>query len=463
MKNRRILLADDSPTQRAQTARILIRFGFDIVPAANGEEALREIESEPPDAYVLDIVMPGMNGFELCRKIRTLPGQIRTPIVLLTSLSDTADVLKGLESGANSFVVKPCNTDYLPRLLESLIKRDSVRCEDADDGSIHLVYQKQGFVITPDHERMLTLLLSSFESAEELNKQLAEAHAKLSEQAGQLRQKVHAQASEIDQHIEERRQVESQLYHYQRMEAVDRLASAMAHDFNNMLMVIQGFTNFLLDNTDEDDKRYKYMTEIMKASRRAGELTDRLLIFSRKLEFTKEIFDLGQLIWDIHSMLASILGSTITLEIEEEKEGLLVQADKQQIEQVIVNLTTNARDAMAEGGRYSLRTTEYEVGDRSPESDEGVSPGRYIRLQVTDTGTGIPREVLEHIFEPFYTTKASGKGTGLGLSTVYGVIRKSGGYILCSSVIGQGTQFSIYLPIPEENNTMNTDEEVSDE
>lgn len=444
---RHVMVVEDSTTQRAQISRILELSGYEVTALSSAESVPSELKLIDPTAIVLDIIMPGMNGFELCRRIREDSTYGSVPIVLLTSLSDCTDVLRGLESGADSFVVKPCDDDFLPRLISTLTNEAADNFEPREDGRIRFVYRGQEFLVSGDQRRMLKLLVSSFESAAELNRRLSEAHAKLSAQAALLKRKVDAQAFQIDQQVEERRNVESQLYHYQRMEAVDRLAGTVAHDFNNMLMVIQGFTDFLLKDSEEGGREHKFLSEIRKASDRAAELTDQLLIFSRKQEFAEEDFDLNRLVLDIHSMLTSILGDEVKTVFDLADSELMVRLDKHQIEQVIVNLATNARDAMPSGGVCTFKTWLYESKADGSNLIEGLPDSTYVCISIADSGCGMPREVLEHIYEPFYTTKEKGKGTGLGLSTVFGVVRKSGGQIFCTSVPDEGTTFVLYLPI----------------
>jgi signal transduction histidine kinase len=429
-KRNLVFIVEDSETQRAQITRILELSGFEVVSPGNAVDALIQVKNMRPDAIVSDIVMPDMNGFEFCTAIRGLENFKDTPFVLLTSLTDSSDLLKGLECGADGFIVKPVEDGYLAKLLTGLIESPKNEARIDGEGRLIYSYKDMEFVFDHDYDHLLRLLITSFDNTAELNKKLSDAHIQM----------------------EERRNVKSQLYHYQRIEAVDRLAGTVAHDFNNMLMVIRGFTDFLLKDTPEDDKRHNYLSEISKASDRAAELTNQLLIFSRKQEFHEEQFDFNRLLMDIQSMLFSILGDQFRGEYRLDDQPLMIRADRQQIEQVIVNLVTNARDALAEGGSCTISSSSFDISDGGQESREGIPPGRYARLAVIDDGCGMSKDIIESIFDPFFTTKEQGKGTGLGLSTVFGVVKKSGGYILCSSVPDEGTTFTIYIPLvsPEE-------------
>jgi PAS domain S-box-containing protein len=244
----------------------------------------------------------------------------------------------------------------------------------------------------------------------------------------------------------EKRQLEEQLKLAQRLEAVGRLAGGVAHDFNNLLSVILSYAGFAVDALRESDLIHADIVEIQNAGQRAAALTRQLLAFSRKQLLEPEVLSLNKVVSGIESMLRRLLGEDIDIEVHLAEPLGSVMADPGQIEQVIMNLAVNARDAMPRGGKLTIETTNVELDADYANQHVAVKPGRFVMLSVTDTGSGIDAETKAHIFEPFFTTKEKGKGTGLGLSTVYGIVKQSGGNIWVYSEPGRGTTFKVYLP-----------------
>ncbi len=252
--------------------------------------------------------------------------------------------------------------------------------------------------------------------------------------------------------IEEKRRAEAalrsseeQLRMSQKLEAVGQLAGGVAHDFNNLLTVISGYSELVLNRLGESDDNRSKVEEIKRAAERASTLTRQLLAFSRKQVLQPKLFDLNHLVSDMSKMLRRLIGENIEMTTVI-GETAPINADPGQIEQVLMNLVVNARDAMPNGGRVTIETARVEVDELYTSTHLNVPAGPYVMLAVSDTGSGIDEETQKHIFEPFFTTKEQGKGTGLGLSTVYGIIKQSGGHIWLYSEIGQGTVFKVYLP-----------------
>jgi two-component system, cell cycle sensor histidine kinase and response regulator CckA len=246
--------------------------------------------------------------------------------------------------------------------------------------------------------------------------------------------------------ISERRQLERQLRQAQKMEAIGRLAGGIAHDFNNLLGVIIGWSEVFEDRMDKNDPLRPKAEQIKKAGQSAAQLTRQLLAFSRQQVLEPKILDLSAVVADTLKMLKRLIGEDIELVTVSESQLGRVKADQGQIDQVIMNLAVNARDAMPRGGKLTITISNTVMDDISIRQHPGAVPGSYVLLAISDTGCGMDRETQSHIFEPFFTTKELGKGTGLGLSTVYGVVKQSGGYISVYSEVGQGTTFKIYLP-----------------
>lgn len=250
--------------------------------------------------------------------------------------------------------------------------------------------------------------------------------------------------------ITERKRLETQFFQSQKMETIGRFAGGIAHDFNNLLTVIKGYTQLSLSQIQEGDPCRENIEEIKGAAERAAELTNQLLTFSRRQILDMKVLDLNTIVRSLEKMTGRIIGEDIEmLTVLDDRLGR-VKTDPGQIEQVILNLVVNARDAMPAGGKLAIETANVVLDDTYVRTHIGVTPGSYVMLSVSDTGCGMSPEIKELIFEPFFTTKEEGKGTGLGLSTIYGIVRQSGGNIWVYSEPGRGTTFKIYLPRVEE-------------
>jgi two-component system, cell cycle sensor histidine kinase and response regulator CckA len=253
--------------------------------------------------------------------------------------------------------------------------------------------------------------------------------------------------------ITEYRRLEEQFRQSQKMEAIGRLAGGVAHDFNNLLTVINGYGELVLDNLGERDPLRAYAQEIRTAGDRAADLTRQLLAFSRRQLLQPQVLQLNTAIAQIENMLRRLLGEDVALQVSLDPELGRVRVDPGQVEQVVVNLAVNARDAMPNGGRLCIETANVQLDEDYTRKRAGVQPGPYVMLAVSDSGSGMDAETQRHIFEPFFTTKPKGQGTGLGLSTVYGIVKQSGGEVRFYSEAGRGTTFKVYLPrvdVPEE-------------
>lgn len=250
--------------------------------------------------------------------------------------------------------------------------------------------------------------------------------------------------------ITERKLLEQQFYQAQKMEAIGRLAGGVAHDFNNLLTAILGYSDMTLEMLPADSQERRYTAEIKKAGERAALLTRQLLAFSRLQVMSPHVIDLNSAIVDMGKILRRLAGEDISVSTITTAPVAHIRADPSQIEQVIMNLAVNARDAMPKGGKLTFKTSEAVLEDRVTAEGIRVKGGRYVLLEVSDTGCGMEADVRSRVFDPFFTTKERGKGTGLGLSTVYGIVKQSSGYIWVASEPGAGTVFSIYLPLVDE-------------
>lgn len=252
--------------------------------------------------------------------------------------------------------------------------------------------------------------------------------------------------TERKQEEKERAKLEAQLIQAQKMESVGRLAGGVAHDFNNMLSVILGYAELIKSQLSIDDPLMNYALEIEKAAKRSRDTTRQLLAFSRKQIISPRPMNLNDLITATQTTLSRLIGENINLRFHPESEPCPIRFDPGQIDQILINLVVNARDAMPNGGRLTIETKNVQLNENYCRKHLGAVPGSYVMLAVSDDGTGMDKKTLSHVFEPFFTTKEVGKGTGLGLATVYGIVKQNGGLIYVYSEPGQGTTFKIYLP-----------------
>ena len=242
------------------------------------------------------------------------------------------------------------------------------------------------------------------------------------------------------------RSLENQVNQRARMESVGQLAGGIAHDFNNVLSAIMMATDFLLNAHKPTDPSFQDIMQIKQNANRAASLVRQLLAFSRKQTLRPQVLDLGERLEDLRIMLRRLIGEKVKLEVKHDRDLWPVKADISQFEQVIVNLAVNARDAMPNGGKLNVRTANVDAAEAARMNYKGMPAADYVLVEVADNGTGIPAEIIDKIFDPFFSTKEVGKGTGLGLSTVYGIVKQTGGFIYPDSTPGKGTTFRIFLP-----------------
>ncbi len=249
--------------------------------------------------------------------------------------------------------------------------------------------------------------------------------------------------------VSERRAIEGRMQHSQRMEAIGHLAGGIAHDFNNLLTAMLGYCDLLLGRLAADDPSFEDVAQIRANACRGSLLVRQLLAFARQQTLKPQTIDVDGALGDLSKMLTRLLGASIQLKLEAGGCGC-ASVDPGQFDQVIVNLAVNARDAMPDGGTLTIRTARVDLEHAMRRGDDVLAPGAYLRIDVADTGVGIPKEIIANIFEPFFSTKPPGAGTGLGLATVYGIVRQTNGHVFVDSAPGEGTTFSIYLPAAAE-------------
>ena len=267
-------------------------------------------------------------------------------------------------------------------------------------------------------------------------------------------------ASAIARDISTQKRAEWQLHQAQKMEAIGRLAGGVAHDFNNILGIINACAEFLRDRIDSAAGPSQYIENIRKATERGSSLTRQLLTFSRSSSVQPRVLDLNERLKDVSKLLRPLMGDDVEIMIVSKSPTAVVEADPGQLDQIVVNLAVNARDAMPRGGKFILETRAEKFDEAFAEQHQNMTPGKYVLLAVSDTGTGMDEATAARVFEPFFTTKEAGKGTGLGLATVYGIVKQSAGHILVYSEPGHGTTFKIYLPAADHKIGLETTSEV---
>jgi len=439
-----VLIVEDSITQLRQTEHILRKSGYTVRTAACADEAMGMLEKVKPDLIISDIVMPGTDGYEFCRKTKSNPDLRSVPFILLTTLSDVEDIIKSLACGADNYITKPYDEEVLLSRIEDVLDMAALPSNENEERSVEIVYGGKSYFMHSKSRRILQLLLSTVDNYARTNRGLVKAERELRNLNRCLEEKVEERTKVLMQEVEHRKNTEEQLRQSQKMEAIGRLTGGIAHNFNNLLTGILGYSEYLLESKlTEGDECRSEIIEIKHAGERAAELTQQLLAFSSRQKFKIRIIDLNDLISSLQGMLSHTIGEDIEIHLDLDPGVGNVKVDPGQIEQVILFLAINARDAMPDGGELRIKTMR-------EETDGGEEGRPRCVILISDNGCGMNEDVLSHIFDPFYTTKERGRGTGLGLSTAYGIMKQSGGSMEVRSVPGKGTTFIMSLPAVDE-------------
>jgi signal transduction histidine kinase len=420
----RVLCVDDEPNV-LESLRRALRKRYQIETAASAMEGLQAIEQRGPySVIVTDMRMPGLDGSQFLARVREVaPDSIR---IMLTGDTDRETAILAINEGhIFRFLTKPCTTEAISEALDAGVKQYNLQQAEKQLAEAERRY----------HEAIDL-------ANRELEARVADRTRELTSAIEQLQD----ESNERRRTEEALRESEERLRQSQKLESLGRLAGGVAHDFNNLLTAIIGFSDLLLLKAESAQPERHHIEEIKKAGERAASLTRQLLAFSRCQVLQPTVVDLNMVVADMSKMLRQLISEEIKLTHTLDTGPKCVTADRGQLEQAIINLVLNARDAIRGSGEISIATSSLHLAEDLISDSLALLSGDYVILEVNDNGSGMSPEVLGKIFDPFFTTKEPGKGTGLGLSTVYGIVRQSGGQISVQSEEGRGTIFKLYFP-----------------
>ena len=524
-----IMVVDDSREALKLLTDTLVHEGYTVRPTNSGEHALAAVAAEPPELILLDIRMPVLDGFEVCRRLKSQEASRDIPILFLSAGTEPEERVKCFEMGGVDFIPKPFQRgEFLARVrthlelarlqtrLEGLVDQrtaelhaaneqlqrelserkraeetlrqseaslaraqaiahlgswgwdlDSDRVDWSDETARIYGIQREAF----DGRLQSFVALTHADDRSILEEGLARARKGSATDPFEFRVirndqrvrvvQVHCADVRRDsdgrpaclvgtlQDITDHRELESKLLQAQKMEAIGQLAGGVAHDFNNILMVILGYASLLKSDNSLLADQKRRIEQIIVASEKAVAVTQGLLAFSRKQLMDPKVVDLNQVVQHVKKFLTRIIGEDVRLESLLHPDPLRVKVDVGQMEQVLINLATNSRDAMPEGGVLSIEAGCQEIDPPFVQAHGYGTLGRFAVLTVSDNGIGMDENVKKSMFEPFFTTKEVGKGTGLGMSIVYGIVRQHNGFMHVDSAPGTGSTFRIYLPLVE--------------
>ncbi len=402
-----IMIIDDEAEHTDFLKELLDQFGFNLVVASKGEEAIRLLEKFLPDIILLDVLMPEMDGFEVCRRIKENKRTRDIPILFMTAMTDPVNKVTGLELGGADYITKPFRKEEVLARLK-----------------IHFVMRQ-------------------------LHLQLQETRKTLDDEVSLRTRELKKSNEQLKKELIEQKRMEKILKQAQKMEAVSTLSRGIAHDFNNILSIIIGYCDLAaMENVSESSTLGSSLEKIHTAAFRAKELVQHLLTFCRETDQDKRHIRIAPILNSVISFMKPDFPSSIELKMDLKEETGTVLADTAKIQQLILNLCQNAVQAMAEtGGKLTIGLKSVFLDLEQASDTPNMASGHYARILIQDTGPGMDPEIIERVFDPYFTTKEPGEGTGLGLAVAFGIAVSHGGTILVESLPGEGSSFEVLLPL----------------
>lgn len=443
-----VLIVEDSATQAMRLQRLLEHNGYEVVTAGDGAEALAKLEARRPTLVISDIQMPEMNGYELCLHIKEDPQLKDLPVLLLTSLAEPKDILRGLECGANSFIIKPYADDFLLIRIQHALEHLEMRKQAHGRPATEVRYSGETYTLKTDWMQAVELLVSTYETAVQKNQQLIEAKEKLERLARDMSETLEALA---ESH-EELKDTQDQLIHAEKLQSVGQMAAGIAHEVKNPLQILTMGIAYLGDSLLGREEMAALVLKDMKDAVERGNLViSDLLDFSAVRKLTMGEGSINEIIEKTLRFVRHDFVSSKVRVIPKLGEGLRdCVMDSQKIEQVLINIFVNACHAMPHGGSLTITTSEKMAGADDPDYAAAKHAGpRYragdklVVVEVQDTGTGMSEEVLKKIYDLFFTTKKDGKGTGLGMAVTKQIMDLHRGLISIQNTEGGGAMVTI--------------------
>ncbi|HEY3900660.1 MAG TPA: response regulator [Chthoniobacter sp.] len=439
----KILSVDDKSENLYMLEALLRGYGHQVDSASDGRLALQLAASGQYDLIISDILMPKMDGFQLCRELKKDARLGQIPFVFYTATyTEPRDAAFALDLGADRFLVKPLEPEAFIKAIEEVLEQ---KARSEPRACLEATGEDEAIYLKEYNARLITKLEKKMLDLEAAN------HALIDDIA------------ERERAARERARLEDKLRHAQKMEAIGTLAGGIAHDFNNILAGIIGFAELGLHEVSNPLSADQHFREILKAGKRARDLVRQILAFSRQREEDRQPLHLGETVKEALGLLRATLPVSIEI-VAKIDEGIpTVLADSTQVHQIVTNLVTNAWHAIGQKpGIITVQLDNFQVDSDFAHANPDLRPGRYVRLSINDSGSGIPTELLGRIFEPFFTTKAPDEGTGLGLSVVHGLMKAFDGAITIYSNPGEGTTLHLYFPALEFGATAACPEELAE-
>jgi signal transduction histidine kinase len=452
-----ILIAEDSATQAQRLQHILEQHGYRVTATANGQLALQAARRNKPALIISDVIMPEMTGYDLCGQVKADAALSDVPVILVTTLSDPQDVIRGLECRADNFILKPYDAEQLLRRIQFVLVNNQMRRSEQPGMGLEIVFGGQKHFITADRLQILNLLLSTYEAAMQRNAELSstrdtlrQTNSQLQRLTHELEERVRMRTRELELSNEALRQAQQALIQQERLRALGQMASGIAHDINNAISPIALYTESMLEReTNLSPEGRDRLVTIQRAIDDVAQTVARMREFYRPREAELKLadVDLNRLVQQIVELTRARWsdqpqqrGIMIELKFAPAPDLLDVSGADNEIRDALTNLIFNAVDAMPNGGVLEVRTSMADI------AAPGTTPTRQVLLEVTDTGIGMDEETRRRCLEPFFTTKGE-RGTGLGLAMVYGMAQRHGCTLEIDSKPGEGTTIRLVFPV----------------